>query len=283
MPDAVALDDTIAAVRARLARAQQDAPSDWITLRIGDEVAGRMSPPRALRLAAFADVFTLDDALRFVPALADEPARTAALARVARTLAAEGALTRWRDERYAAAPALGAPPWFLLERAAARYFGLRTHAVHANGLVATRDGWRMWIARRSLAKPIDPGMLDNLVGGGMAAGEMPAAALVREAWEEAGIPAALVTPHTRTPAATLAFREVAGNGYVDETVFAYDLWLPAGFVPRNQDGEVVEHRLVDRAEALRLMALADDPDAMTPDAALVALDCLERNAPQPAA
>jgi len=39
---------------------------------------------------------------------------------VARTLAAEGALSAWRNERYAVAAAPGAPPWFLLERAAAR-------------------------------------------------------------------------------------------------------------------------------------------------------------------
>ena len=61
--------------------------------------------------------------------------RTAALERVARALAATGKLTAWRDERYAVAPDFGAPPWFLLERAAARYFGIRTWAAHVNGLV----------------------------------------------------------------------------------------------------------------------------------------------------
>ena len=43
----------------------------------------------------------------------------------------------------------------------------------------------MWIARRSPAKAIDPGMLDNLVGGGVAAGQTITTTLIKEAWEEA--------------------------------------------------------------------------------------------------
>ena len=63
-------------------------------------------------------------------------ARTAALAEVARSLAAEGALTAWRDERYAVERrSRRQPPLFELERAAARYFGIHTFAAHANGLV----------------------------------------------------------------------------------------------------------------------------------------------------
>ncbi len=267
-----AFDHAIAAVRSRIRRARQEPPEDWIALRVGDALAGHVAPARAQRLAAFADVFALDGALRFVPSLATEPERTAAIAGVARTLAAEGALTRWRDERYAVAPEFGAPPWFLLERAAAKYFGIRTYAVHANGLVAHDDGWRMWIARRSPDKPVDPGMLDNLVGGGMPAGETPAAALRREAWEEAGIRELRVG----TPAATLAIRHAGPRGLHDETTFAYDLWLPGDFRPENQDGEVVDYRLVDRDEVLRLMQLDTGPDAMTIDATCVALDCIER-------
>src|SRR5208282_2047485 len=110
-----------------------------------------------------------------------------ALAEVARTLAAEGALTAWRGERYAVAADPGTPPLFELERAAARYFGIHTFAAHANGLVGGAAGWRMWLARRSATKAIDPGLLDNLVGGGIAAGTTPGQTIAREAWEEAGI------------------------------------------------------------------------------------------------
>jgi len=42
--------------------------------------------------------------------------------------------------------------------------------------------------------PIDPGMLDNLVGGGIAAGATVIDTVVREAWEEAGIRAEVEWP-----------------------------------------------------------------------------------------
>ena len=121
------------------------------------------------------------------PGLDDAARATAALDRVARALAAEGRLTAWRDERYAVVPSFGAPPLFLLERAAARYFGVHTYAVHVNGLVRRDEDVGTWIARRSPTKAIDPGLLDNLVGGGIAAGQEIATTVVKEAWEEAGI------------------------------------------------------------------------------------------------
>ena len=124
-----------------------------------------------------ADTFDVrDDGISFAAGHDSAAARTSALDRVARMLAAEGLLTAWRDERYAVASEFGAPAWFVLERAAARYFGIHTYAVHVNGLVRRGDEIAMWIARRSPTKSIDPGMLDNLVGGGIAAGQSVAAA-----------------------------------------------------------------------------------------------------------
>ena len=58
-----------------------------------------------------------------------------------------------------------------------------------------------------------------------------------------------------------------------EQLFVYDLELPAGFKPANQDGEVSEHRLVSVSEALRLIA----GEALTVDASLVTLDWLLRS------
>jgi 8-oxo-dGTP pyrophosphatase MutT (NUDIX family) len=83
---------------------------------------------------------------------------------------------------------------FELERAAARYFGVLTHAAHVNGLVRRSDrAVAMWIARRSDTKAIDPGMLDNLVGGGIATGHTVASTVIKEAFEEAGIEASVAS------------------------------------------------------------------------------------------
>ena len=273
-------DATANAILARLAQALAPPQKRLRPLRIGANVAGWLDDERAARLAGFAGVFAVDgDGVRFAPALHDEASRTGAMAGVAATLAAEGALTPWRDERYAVGPAFGEPPWFLMERAAARYFGVQTYAAHVNGVVSDvvpgAHETRMWFARRSADKAIDPGRLDNLVGGGMAAGATVTETLVKEAWEEAGIPGALAA--RAEPAGTVRLFREQPDGVQSETIFVHDLWLPADFAPANQDGEAVGHRQVALDEAARLIAVAGGPDEVTADASLVVLDFLLRH------
>ncbi len=129
----------VTAIRGRLTFALAPPRERLRPLRVEGQVVGWLDRPRALRLRGFADVFDVgDDAIALAPQLADVAARTEALDGVARVLAAEDALSAWRDERYAVAPGFGAPPWFLLERAAARYFGVHTYAAHVNGVVGNR-------------------------------------------------------------------------------------------------------------------------------------------------
>ncbi len=251
---------TANAILARLAPELAAPKRRRLPLRVDAAIAGWLDEERAARLAAFADVFAVNsDSVDFVPALRDARLRSEAMAVVAEALAHEGALTAWRNELYAVAPEFGAPPWFRLERAAARYFGVHTWAAHANGVVRGSPEPQMWFARRSPDKAIDPGMLDNLVGGGIAAGATVAKTLVKEAWEEAGVPAEL---------AALA-----------RPVGAVQLWreLPENFVPANQDGEAVGHRRVRIADAARLIAVVEGPDKVTADASLVVLDYLMRH------
>ena len=197
------------------------------------------------------------------------------LARVARALAADGLLTGWRNERYVVSPTFGAPPWFELERAAARYFGIRTCAAHVNGLVRRDGETAMWIARRSPDKPIDPGMLDNLVGGGVAVGQTVASTVIKEAWEEAGVAANTAT--LAQPAGAVHICREQPDGLQRETIFVHDLWLAPDFVPAGQDGEAVGHRLVPLRELAALVANGSGSDVVTADAALVILDCLLRH------
>ena len=269
-------DAIVTAIAARLAAALAPPRGTLIPLTVDAHAAGLLDDARAARLARFDDVFALDgSALRFARGLDDEPRRTTALEQVTRALAAEGALTAWRDERYAAAPGFGAPPWFLLERAAARYFGIHTYAVHVNGLVRRADDIAMWIARRSASKAVDPGMLDNLVGGGIAAGQSITSTLIKEAGEEAGIDAAFA--REAVPAGTLHMARALPDGLQRETIFVHDLWLPETFMPTAVDGEVAATTLVPLAFAARIAANGSGPDTATADAALVITDCLVRH------
>ena len=161
-------------------------------------------------------------------------------------------------------------PVFALERAAMRAFGLGARAAHLNGVVTDASGWRMWIARRSDAKPIDPGMLDNLVGGGIAEGMDARDTLVKECKEEAGIPPALAA--AAAAVGRLRVRSLEPEGVHDETLDCFDLELPEDFRPLNQDGEVAEFMLVTPGELVTRLAAAE----FTVDAGAVAIDFLAR-------
>lgn len=270
------MDRILPSIRRRLTSALAPPTTKFVPLVVDGAVVGRLAPARAARLARMADVFVVAAAgLGFCPALASPAARTGAVADVARTLAAEGELSAWRDELYPVAVDRHAPPSFLLERAAARYFGIRTWAAHVNGFVPNGDLPQLWFARRSLQKPIDPGQLDNLVAGGIAAGATVAATVAREAWEEAGIPAPLAA--TARSAGVVEICREHADGLQFETLYVHDLALASDFVPRPQDGEAVEHRCVSCAEAARLVAQDKGQDVVTVDASLVVVDFLLRH------
>ena len=265
-------------LRTLIARLERELASDDVRrrpLRVDGTVIGWLDDSRVARLAQMREHFAFTDAaVDLVADCATPQALSTIMERVARQLQSEQSLTAWRDERYGVRETFEARPAFFIERAAARYFGIRTYAAHANGLTRRDGEVHMWFARRSPHKAIDPGKLDNLVGGGIPGLESVAEALVRECWEEAGIPGALAA--TAQAAGSIEIRKAHPDGLQRETIHVYELWLPAGFTPVNQDGEAVEHRCVDFEEALRLIAGDEQPDVVTLDASLVALDCLLR-------
>ena len=238
----------------RLAGRCRFRPELYVPLVAGRTRIGWLRPELAARLAAWPNVFSSG---------ADqvELLNPDALAPLIEALAEEGFIPGWRNERYRIANL------FEIERAAARPFGFATQAVHVNGIT----GESMWLARRSSSKATDPGMWDNLVGGGISATLSLQETLLKEAWEEAGIPPELARRATRGGTVEL-LREVQ-EGVQCEVIHIYDLELPRDFAPRNQDGEVAEFRLVPFAEARRLV---HETDELTVDAALVALDFFTR-------
>jgi hypothetical protein len=110
---------------------------------------------------------------------------------------------------------------------------------------------------------------------GIAAGATVAETVAKEAWEEAGLPAAL--ERTARPAGTLEIRRAQPDGLQLETIFVHDLDLPDDTLPVNRDGEVAEFRLVTPEQAARLLANESGPDVVTADASLVVVDWLMRH------
>ena len=182
-----------------------------------------------------------------------------------RALAEAGWIRGWRDERY---PVPGTD--WTLERAAFRRLGLPCRAVHLNGWATVGDRTELWVARRSLAKPIDPGLLDNLVGGGIAAGFSVLDTLSKECGEEASIPPELAA--RAQPGSVLRTRRDVPEGVHDEEIHVYDLELPPGFVPANRDGEVAGFERLPLDEVAARLAAG----LYTVDAGLATLDFLWR-------
>jgi 8-oxo-dGTP pyrophosphatase MutT (NUDIX family) len=270
-------DRIVERVAARLAETLAPPSRPLVPFVVDDHAAGFLDAHRAARVASFDDVFaTAEGSITFHRSLATPAARTEALSGVTRTLAAERALTGWRDERYRVPSSAAAPALFEIERAAARYFGIETHAAHVNGTTVRSDGTTgMWIARRSDAKPIDPGLLDNLVGGGVAADLSVMETVVKEAREEAGIPASLA--ELARPSGTVTIFREQPDGLQRETLHVYDLELPPAFTPRNEDGEVDDFRLASVDEVAVWIGDRDGPRVVTADASLVIVDWLLRH------
>ena len=201
-----------------------------------------------------------------VELIADD--REAALATINASLHRAGLVRAWRDETFALSDPETGQRLAGMERAACRFWGTLTLGAHANGYVANAQGrpTHLWIARRSLSKATDPGLLDNLIGGGVADGQTPLEALVREAWEEAGLSPAQIESAQQGPVLRL-HRDVA-EGLQLEDLHTFDVALSPGLQPVNQDGEVAGFECLPVQQALAEAA----GSGMTVDAALVTLD-----------
>lgn len=233
------------------------APVDQALQQLFVQDASRLRP-----LALTADALALH--IHTPPDL--EPAHLAgvlqdAFEHIAQRLRERGLVPGWRDEAFSVRKPDGSV-WFALERACFRPLGLISHAVHAHAWCSNGD---TWLGQRAMHKATDPGLLDNLAAGGLSHGEQPFDCMVRELWEEAGVPEALARTIEALPENILSER-VEAEGVHREWLHCYTLNLPDSFAPLNRDGEVSGFT---RMTPEQLQAVTASP-AMTRDAALCA-------------
>jgi 8-oxo-dGTP pyrophosphatase MutT (NUDIX family) len=240
-------------------------------------VAGRqvgwVKPDFARRLMAWPDRFVLDGAdLAMHPNLANDEARSDAMAATLSTLREEGLVPGWRNEFYPVNTHFGELPLFVMERAAVPLFGVLAYGVNLNGFVGRGWGMKVWVARRAVTKAVDPNMLDHIVGGGQPLGLSPVENLIKECEEEAGIPAFLAADAVSVGIVTLMFEAVQGLRV--DMQFNFDLELPADFEPQNRDGEVAGFELVPVSELIHRLR---SEDSFMYDSAVVQIDFLIRH------
>lgn len=267
---------TLAALEEMLQNTARSAPSDFMPIHFSGgtnpgQIIGYLSPdfiPFLQESLNKHPIAHLQMGHEYLTIGAAKPrALSISLAKLADRMKQGGFIQGWRHEEFAWVDQDG-HAYFQLERSAFRTFGFRSMATHVNGY--TKSG-HLWLGRRSENKSTDPGQLDNLAAGGIAADETPWVCTRRELWEEAGVPAQIsdqIAPvgriHMRRP--------IPNRGFHDEQLYIYDLELLDSFVPTNHDGEVSGFIEIPISEAAaRILA-----DEFTSDAAFVTADFILR-------
>jgi 8-oxo-dGTP pyrophosphatase MutT (NUDIX family) len=169
---------------------------------------------------------------------------------------AKAAGCRNRRENFDVREVVDGPVTAVLDRGALPDFGVIGVGVHLNGLMQRADGWHLWVAKRAADKKLDPGKLDHLVAGGVPAGLSPFETLMKEAEEEAALPADLAAGAQL--AGQFAYNMERPEGLRRDVIFAYDLVLPDSFVPKPADGEVESFALWPLARVFECVSTTDD-------------------------
>ncbi|KAJ3031699.1 UNVERIFIED_CONTAM: hypothetical protein HDU68_001216 [Siphonaria sp. JEL0065] len=220
-----------------------------------------------------------DSAIVINPSLSSEPERTAALEALLIKWRDNDAIAllkpkKWRSERYSVWDKEGNVA-LQVERSATGLFAIRVYGCHVNGYVTIPNGdnddiIKMWVARRSYTKPTYPGMLDNMVGGGLPHGMSPTQNVIKECFEEAGV---VITSKNVRPVSVLTSFMKGERGWVPDTEFIYDLKLDPSFVPVCQDGEVHGFELMSLAQ-VRVCLLKGE---FMPESGLCVIDFMIRH------
>ena len=223
-----------------------DLPGARLPLRCGPHHIGYVRPAFAAGLAAISPAVTVtaDSALLAPEALPS-----------LNSLAQAAGMTL-RGENFDVRETAEGPSLAVLDRGALPSFGVIGVGVHLNGLVRRADGWHLWVAKRAADKKLDPGKLDNLVAGGVAAGHSPFETLIKEAEEEASLPAALAAGARQV--ARFSYSMERPEGLRRDVIYAYDLELPESFTPTPADGEVESFFLWPLPRVLELLSTTDD-------------------------
>ena len=224
-------------------------PGERLRFSIGGEPVGWVKPALAVALRDFSGVAEVEDGVALsADAAGDLPAMALSLV--------ERGFGRRRGEEFDVRAAPDGPALARIDRGMLPSFGISATGIHVNGLVRGADGPHVWIARRARDKLLDPGKLDHIVAGGVCAGMGVRDTLIKEAAEEACLPAALAERAVETGRVSYAMER--DEGLRRDWLHCFDLELPADFVPRSGDGEVEAFELWPIARAFEAVRDSND-------------------------
>jgi hypothetical protein len=238
-------------------------PGDRLPFRVADQAVGWVPAAEGDFLESLPFGCRQADGSVVLPDPADLPA-------LARGVADRGR-TRWRGEAFDVRAQAGGAVLTTIDRGALPFFGIRAEGVHVNGFVCRADGLHVWIAQRAADRLLDPGKLDHLFAGGIAAGMDAQATLFKEGQEEAGLGPEIVA--RAVPAGWLRYTTLRPEGLRRDRLHCYDLALPEDVVPHACDGEVEDFTLWPAARVIHTLR---ETDRFKFNVALVLIDFLLR-------
>ena len=221
-------------------------PGGRVPFRVGAAPVGWLAPEFAAALLTLAGPRRDDGAI-----VLDDPNALPALGAAAAGLG----YGRVRREAFDVRATPTGPVVSTIDRGALPVFGIAAQGVHLDGLVRRADGLHVWIGKRAADKALDPGKLDHIVAGGIPAGLSPGETLVKEAAEEAAIPAELLASACHY--ATLSYAMARPEGLRRDVLHCYEVDLPEGFTPSPADGEVEGFALWPLQDALAAVRTSD--------------------------
>ena len=243
-----------------------------------------MIPVPVAQKMPWSELFDIDDQQRLVTykastwTLEERDSKMASFLQDVRQKGVFKVLDGWRNELY---PVYGEGKKIILnmERSATPLFGVFTYGVHMTAYVRTESGIKIWAPKRSPTKQTYPNMMDNTAAGGLTTGEEPMHCMIREANEEASLPVGYVQQNAIC-AGTVTYSHVrdgrAGGEtglFQPECQYVYDLELPIGMIPKPNDNEAVD---------FKLLSIEETKDAMKagkfkPNCALILVDFFVRH------
>ncbi|MES9853165.1 MAG: DUF4743 domain-containing protein [Candidatus Thiodiazotropha sp. L084R] len=237
------------------------------------DLIGYLKEPVWSQLMKWPDYFSMDEAgLHLNPKFNTFESRTELFEEVTTKLVDLKVMTHRHGERYPVTSSGRDSAIATIDRAAAAFFGLRAYGQHLNGFIRSKDGLKLWIARRASDRRIFPDHLDNMVAGGLPHNLTLTENLYKECQEEASVPSTLVD--RAIPVGALTYCTETKVGLKPDTLYCYDLELPEEFIPHNSDGEVAEFTLMSVDEVAERVAITDE---FKPNCNLVVIDFLVRH------
>jgi len=248
-------------------------PDNFKPFVVNGRQFGWVKTPFATMLSDYPEIFTVSSKyIELSATLQTAGQRSVAVAEVLEQLIIKGAIPPLYGELYPVVTQYGQTALFLLDRAAAQFFGIRAFGQHLNGYVKHEQKVSLWVGHRAADRHIFPDHLDNMVAGGLPHGIKLSDNLAKECMEEAGISPGLAA--NAKPVSEISYCCETELGLKPDTLFCYDLSLPSTFMPHCTDGEVAGFYLWPVEEVARVVR---ETERFKPNCNLVIIDFLLRH------